>query len=438
MEGSVAVSPSGALEADSERAVQKAFRRVLPWCMVFYVIAYLDRINIGFAALTMNTDLGLTATMFGLANTLFYIVYVGFEAPSTLMLARYGARRWIPRIMITWGLASMATVFAVGAYSLYGLRMLVGLAEAGLTPGLLFYVSQWFPREHRARANGLFLASLPLALIIGAPLSGLILQMNGWLGLSGWRWVFLLEGLPPIAVGTAVLFFLPNGPRDANWLSPQERDALVRRLEGEGGVHPAKTDWAGLVSPLILMLSAVYFCIQATLNTLGIWTPQIVKGFLGPASSALLVTLISAAPPVFSLAAMILVSRDSDRLRMRAPYVVCAMAVGAVGWVLVALGPTPMSKLAGLTLAFAGVYSAICVFWAAATQRVGRRSQAAAIGVISTLGTTASIVSPYIIGTLRDLTHSFTASIWYVAVLLVLGGGAMAALSSRPAEPVNA
>ena len=423
------------IEDDSacDGAVRKAFRHVLPWCVAFYIVAYLDRINVGFAALTMNKDLGLTATMFGLSGTLFYLVYVGFEAPSTLMLARFGARFWLPRIMITWGLASMATVFAVGAYSFYGLRMLVGLAEAGLTPGVLFYLSRWFPRDRRAQANSLFLASLPLALITGAPLSGAILQMNGWLGLAGWRWVFLLEGVPPIVLGVIALMVLPNGPQDASWLEAGERAALIGRLEREGAREtPAKgAVWSTLANPRILALSAVYFCIQATLNTVGLWTPQIVKEVVGPASGTLSVSLISAVPPVLSIAAMVWAAQDADRRGRQAAHVVVALALGGVGWTTVALGATPLVKLAGLSLAFCGDYAAICVFWAAITRLVPGPNQAAAIGVVSTLGTTASIVSPYIIGSLKDLTHSFNASAWYVAVLLFIGSLAMAAISRR-------
>jgi ACS family 4-hydroxyphenylacetate permease-like MFS transporter len=409
-----------------DAAVRKAFRHVLPWCVAFYMAAYLDRINVGFAALTMNKDLGLTATTFGLANTFFYAVYVGFEAPSTLMLARFGARFWLSRIMITWGLASMATVFATGPHSFYALRMLVGAAEAGLTPGVLFYIGLWFPSTQRAQANSVFLASLAMALVVGAPLSGLILQMNGWLGLVGWRWVFLLEGVPPIILGVVALFTLPNGPQEVPWLSADEKAALDVRLKAESRASSGKGSlWRTLASPRILCLSAIYFCIQASLNTLGLWTPQIVKDLVGPANSVLMVSLISAIPPALAVVSMVLAARDADRRGIRAPHVVAGMVVGGLGWIMVALGPTPTIKLIGLILAFCGNYAAICMFWAATTGLVGSFGRAAAIGVISTLGTTAAIVSPFLIGSLRDLTHSFAASAWYVAILLMSGGAAM-------------
>src|ERR1700759_1824639 len=199
-------------------AVRKAFRILMPWCILFYILAYLDRINIGFAALTMNAALGLSATAYGLASTFSYIMYVACEGPSTLMLARFGARRWIPRIMIMWGIASMGTAAATGALSLYVIRALVGIAEAGLVPGILYYLGHWFPEAHRAKANALFLASLPMAIVIGGPLAGLLFQVDGVLGLSGWRWIFILEGLPPVIVGLMALRFLPDGPSSARWL----------------------------------------------------------------------------------------------------------------------------------------------------------------------------------------------------------------------------
>jgi ACS family 4-hydroxyphenylacetate permease-like MFS transporter len=410
-----------------ERAVRKVFRHLVPWCMAFYILAYVDRINIGFAALSMNADLGLTATMFGLANTLSYLTYTGFEVPSTMMLARFGARRWIPRIMVTWGLASMATAFAVGPKSLYGLRTLVGLAEAGLTPGILFYLGHWFPLAHRARANSIFLASLPIVLMSGATLSGVILQMDGLLGLAGWRWLFLCEGLPSIILGAAVLFFLPNGPSEATWLSPEERQALLQRMEEERASHPMTAArqkhgaWIEIRRPRVFVLSLVYFCIQATANTLGIWTPLIVKEFLGGTNRMLVVSLMSAIPPFFSIIAMQLVSVHSDRTSERSWHVIGSMASCAAGWMLVALSPIAGFKLIGLTLCFGGIYSALSVFWATVGDLISRSSQAVGIGLISTLGTLASIVSPYIIGKLRDLTQNFNAGIWYVTALLVLG-----------------
>lgn len=419
--------------ASADTAIGKAFLRVLPWCVAFYMAAYLDRINIGFAALTMNKDLGLTATMFGVANTLFYAVYVGFEAPSTMMLARFGARIWLSRIMITWGLASMATVFATGPHSLYALRMLVGVAEAGLTPGVLFYLGLWFLGAQRAQANSVFLASLAVAVVVGAPLSGLILQMNGWLGLAGWRWVFLLEGLPPILLGVIALFVLPNGPQDVCWLSAAEKTTLVARLkeENRGKTTGLGSVWRTLANRRILGLSAIYFCIQASLNTLGLWTPQIVKDLLGSANSVLIVSMVSAVPPALAVVSMVLAARSADRRGLRIPHVVAGMVVGGLGWILVALGPTTTVKLAGLILAFCGNYTAICMFWAATVGLVGAFGRAAAIGVISTLGTTAAIVSPYLIGSLRDLTHSFAASAWYVAALMLSGSLAMAIFAQR-------
>lgn len=212
-------SNAAATATSVDGAIKKAFRKLVPILVLLYVVAYIDRINVGFAALSMNEDLGLTAAMFGFASTAFYISYSLFEVPSNMMLARFGARLWIPRIMITWGIASTATMFVVGPYSLYFVRALVGLAEAGFLPGMLFYLGSWIPAAHRAKATAIFLAALPIAIMVGSPLSGLILHLDGRLGLDGWRWLFLLEGLPAIVLGIAAYFFLPNRPADATWLT---------------------------------------------------------------------------------------------------------------------------------------------------------------------------------------------------------------------------
>ena len=407
---------------NEQRVVAKVFRRLMPWCMAAYILSYLDRVNIGFAALTMNADLGLTATMFGLATTLFYLVYVALEVPSTMMLARVGARRWIPRIMITWGLAAAATAFVAGPTSLYAIRLLIGAAEAGLTPGLLFYLSQWFPKAQRAKVNALFLASMPLALLIGAPVSGLIMKMDGLLGLAGWRWVFICEGLPSVLLGIAIFFHLPSRPQEAKWLSPEEQEALVARVALDHApprAAPSQSVWREVATPMILLLSLAYFCIQANINTLGIWTPQIIKEFAG--GSVLTISLLSALPPLAGVLAMLGLSVLSDRTERRASYVMAALAVGAAGWILMALAAHPAVKFCGLMLAFSGMYAAIAVFWATVTSLIAQRGQAVGVSLISSLGTIASIVSPLVIGKLRDVTQSFTAGLWYVAVLALAG-----------------
>lgn len=443
---SVAASDSAVVSVTEEAAIKKAFRYLVPWLMLFYVLAYIDRINIGFAALTMNAELGLTFAMFGIANTAFYVMFSLFEVPSNMMLAKYGARVWIPRIMITWGLASIATIFAVGPYSLYALRSLVGLAEAGLLPGIVYYMGYWFPQKHRARANAIFLAALPLSLMIGSPLSGLILQMDGFLGLSGWRWLFIIEGVPSVLLGFAVYFILPERPKDARWLSEEEKTALQARMEKEHAVAPPMvgkrpaTKWQEVRSFPVMALAVSYFCILATANSLGIWAPLIVKELLENTERYVLVGFVTAIPPLFAMFAMQWVSRNSDRLNERTWHTVISMALGAFGWMIVALTPSPYTKMLGLTLCFVGTYSAMCVFWAMAAHTLSRQSQAVGIALISSIGTLASMISPTIIGYLRERTENFNAGIWYTTILLLLGVTLMVFAARRAANaatPVN-
>ncbi|MBV8819693.1 MAG: MFS transporter, partial [Acidobacteriaceae bacterium] len=316
------------MAADST-AVRKAFRRLIPLLMLFYILAYVDRVNIGFAALTMNPDLGLTATMFGVASSCFFVTYVAFEVPSNILMARIGARIWIPRILISWGLVSALTMFVTNAYQLYGLRALLGLAEAGLFPGVLYYLSTWFPDEARARANGLFMAALPLALLVGAPISGFALQMDGWLGLKGWQWLFLVEGVPSIVTGIIALFVLPNRPSDVRWLSDAEKHALQERLAIESdtaGANPKPASvWREVLSPGLLAFGMVHFCTLTSMSVLGTWTPLIIKELLGTGHISL-VAFLAALPPLTGILAIVANGAHSDRTNERVWHTCGALA----------------------------------------------------------------------------------------------------------------
>ncbi len=403
-------------------AVRKVFQRIAIACSVIYVVAYLDRINTGFAALSMNKELGLTATAFGIANTTLFMMYAAFEVPSNMLLLRIGARRWLARIMITWGLASMATVFAVGPYSLYLLRALVGLAEAGLLPGLLYYISLWFPLAHRARANAIYLASLPLSLVIGGPVSGALLEMDGFLGVAGWRWLFLIEGAPAIILGVCVALWLPNRPAEARWLTDPEKEALQARLDQENAAGPAShsSAWKEIVRPQVILMALAYFGVLASASTLGVWTPQIVKELVG-GSRPLVIGLLTAIPPLVAVVFMQWVTKRSDRTKERIGHLMAVMAMAAVGWAMVVVMPLPGLKLAGLSLSASGVYAAMAIFWAAATQILGDRNRALGMAAIQSVAILASVVSPLIMGALRDATHNFYAGIWYATVMLVVG-----------------
>jgi ACS family 4-hydroxyphenylacetate permease-like MFS transporter len=408
------------------RGASKAFRRLTWFLVACYVVSYLDRINIGFANLTMAADLGLTATMFGMANSVFYVAYALFEIPSNLALAKYGARLWIPRIMLTWGIASCLTMFAIGPYSLYFFRLLVGAAEAGLLPGVVLYLSYWFAARDRARANALFVAGAPLAMLIGSPISGLILLMDGFQGLKGWQWLFLMEGLPSILLGVVAYFYLVDRPAQAGWLSQDEKDGMEAAIANENAHETnvrggQRLSWREFVNVNVILLMLIYFCNVASNNTIGTWTPLVVKELLGNSNDVLRISLVSAIVPLFTLIGIPLWSMSSDRKNDRAGHLAVGFAGSAVGWVIIAMSSSAPLKMFGLTLASVGGWSCIAVFWALATPLVTPASRPAAIGLISTAGLFASIVSPTVIGVLRDVTNSFSAGFWYVTALLLVG-----------------
>lgn len=411
-------------DAEQARVTSKVFRRLIGFLFLAYCFSYLDRINIGFAALSMNKDLALTATAFGFASTLFYLGYMVCEIPSNLMLARFGARAWIARIMVTWGIASTATMFAVGPMSLYVARSVLGIAEAGFVPGVILYLSLWFPAACRARAMAVLLMAQPATFLVGSPLSGYILQLHGYLGIAGWRWLFLIEGLPSILLGIWTYFYLDDGPKDAKWLTETEQSTLQKTLDNEGGTAPvARTAgmWQEIRSARVLLLAFGYFCLVTSLNTYATWNPQIIREFIHGVNAYGYIGLLGAIPALFTLVAMPLVGLSSDRSQERLVHTSALFAVTAVGWLAVTVFAMPPLRLGGLVLVSVGAFAAMAMFWTLATPFLSVRNRPGSIAFINTVGIFASAVSPTIVGVLRDLTHSFDSAIWYTVALLVLG-----------------
>jgi ACS family 4-hydroxyphenylacetate permease-like MFS transporter len=404
-----------------DAAYRKIFRRVVWYLFVLYICAYLDRINIGFAALAMNRDLGLTPVTFGIANTIFYLGYLVFEVPSNLMLARFGARTWLARIMITWGIASTATALAAGETSLYVLRLLVGIAEAGFVPGVLLYLTFWFPQAYRARANALFMVAQPVSIAFGSILSGYLLRMDGILGLAGWRWLFIIEGVPSIVLGVVTFFYLRNGPRDAAWLSADEKAAVEEHLAAEAP-PPSQhgSAWKELRSPQVLLLCLAYFGLVSTLNTNATWVPQIVREILGGQGDFVTVGLWAAVPALLTVVAMPLWSYRSDRQQERLWHVVIPMATAAVGWLLVSLSAVPLIRFGGLALVSIGGFCAMSILWTLPASVLSKAARPAGIALISMAGILGSAVSPSIIGFLRDQTGNFTSGLFYMVALLIV------------------
>ncbi|HEX8027037.1 MAG TPA: MFS transporter [Vicinamibacterales bacterium] len=424
----------------TDDASRKIFRRVVWYLLVLYVFAYLDRINIGFAALSMNRDLGLTPTTFGVANTIFYLGYMAFEVPSNLMLARFGARTWLARIMITWGIASTATALAGGAVSLYALRLVVGIAEAGFVPGVLLYLTYWFPQATRARANALFMVGQPIAIAFGSVLSGYILRMNGVLGVAGWRWLFILEGVPSIALGVVTFFYLRDRPRDAAWLTPAERAAVEEQLAAEAPPPRRGNDWTELRSRPVLLLCLAYFGLVSTLNTNATWVPQIVREILGGQSDFLTVGIWAAIPALLTVVAMPLWSRHSDRRQERIWHTIIPMAMAAAGWLLVTLSTIPGVRFGGLALVSIGAFCAMSILWTLPAGVLSPGARPAGIALISTSGILGSAVSPSMIGFLRDQTGTFTSGLLYMVFLLGVSIACVWAsvAAERVAEPTTA
>jgi ACS family tartrate transporter-like MFS transporter len=424
------------------RVVRKASRRLLPLLVLLYLVNYLDRVNVGFAALTMNADLGLSSAAYGLGAGLFFIGYFFFEVPSNVVLHKVGARLWIARIMITWGLVASATAFVQGELSFYAVRVLLGIAEAGFFPGVLLYLTYWFPRPERARIVALTFLAVPLSSVIGSPLSTLLIQHgDGLLGFdAGWRFMFFVEGLPALLLGVAVLFLLPDRPTKARWLTPAEATALEEHLAAEdarevGREVPMRE---ALTDPRVLALSVVYFGIVFGLYVLAFFLPQVIEGFqeqFGTTFSLLEVGLVTAVPYAFAAAAMVLWARHSDRTGERAGHVAIAAFVGAVAIAAALYMNSPLAVMVCITVCAMGVYAAIPVFWQLPTRLLTGVGAAAGIALINSFGNLSGFLGPYLTGWLEDLTGSFRTGLWVVAVLMVVAG--VVALRSRPERQVS-
>jgi len=411
-------------------ALRKTAWRLIPFMGLLYFVAFLDRVNIGFAALTMNADLGLTKSTYGLATGIFFFGYVLFEVPSNLLMQRVGARLWIARIMISWGLISAGTAFVASPNQLYILRFLLGIAEAGFFPGMILYLTYWFPAAWRARILSAFMIALPVSSAIGAPLSTAILSMQAH-GLSGWRWMFLLEGMPAILCGFAVLVFLRDGPRQAAWLTSEEKDWLESELARERGMAlPSHSVLAALREPRVWFLGLVYFGLLVGMYGYGFWLPQIVQGF-GKLSN-LEVGFVSAIPYAAAALTMFLWCRHSDRTGERTWHIALPSFVGALGLAASAhFGNSPALALAALSLSAIGVYAALPVFWTLPTSLLAGSAAAAGIALVNSIGNTGGALGPMLVGAVTDATGGYGAALWILAAMVTFAGVLVLALAPR-------
>ncbi|WP_296180373.1 MFS transporter [Pseudomonas sp. UBA1879] len=408
-------------DAEGEQLLRRILLRIVPFIFVCYVISYLDRTNVGFAAISMNKDLGLTATLFGWAAGLFFFGYFIFEIPSNLLMQRFGARIWIARIMITWGLISVGTAFATGPVSFSIMRFLLGLAEAGFTPGVYLYFTYWFPGKWRAKATATFLLGIPTANIFGSPLSGWLLDMHGILGLKNWQFLLVAEAIPAVLLGIACLFVMVDTPAKARWLSEREKAWLQNKLSSEQASISAthgNTLRGALTNPKVFVLAAINFCCIVGSIGIGIWMPQIIKS-LGMENST--VGLVAALPYVLGAVSMTLWARLASGSRHRLPYVVGALALAAISLVAAALIDQPALKIASLALAVAGILSFQATFWAIPSSFLTGRAAAGGLALIVSIGNLGGFVGPFMIGLIKDATQSYSGPFYAVASILALG-----------------
>lgn len=419
-------------------AVRRAMWRLLPFLGFCYLLNYIDRTNVGFASLTMNADLGLSATAYGLGAGLFFIGYFFFEVPSNILLHKIGARIWIARIMVTWGIIASATAFVQGEASFYIVRFLLGVAEAGFFPGIILYLTYWFPRVQRAKVVALFFLAVPVSTVVGSPISTLLIQYgDGALGFdAGWRFMFFVEGLPSILVGFLVLLLLPDRPRKAKWLSGEERDALEAKIAGEDSAQVPHTTGIreGLRDSRVVGLSIVYFGIVFGSYVLGFFLPQVVSDLqerFGIKFSIAEIGLITAIPYAFACVFMIINARHSDRTGERRLHVAIPAFVGAAGVAVALFMDSPYLVIAALTLTAVGVNSAIPVFWQLPSTFLTGTGAAAGIAMINSFGNIGGFAGPYMTGWLRDATGNNEAGFFVVAGFMVMAGIAVLVVGRR-------
>jgi MFS transporter, ACS family, 4-hydroxyphenylacetate permease len=403
--------------------VRKVSRRLMWFLFLVSAISYLDRINISFAALSMNKTIGLTATTYGLATTIFYIGYVMCEVPSNVLLVKFGARIWLSRILITWGIASAATMFIYDATSLYVMRFILGVAEAGFAPGLLLFLTFWFPRKYRARATGYFAMALAFAVASGSLISGFILKMPPYFGLESWRWLFLIEGLPASFFGLFGLYYLSDNPQKAKWLSATEKATLQRAFERDeaatksAGVAEYSSIWRQMLSKESVLLGLVYFGLITTISTNATWVPLIVKEVMTKYSISD-VAFMSAIPPTIAILVLLAWGRSSDRTRERVWHTIAAFVVAAVGWMLVGNAIVPEIRFLGLVLCAIGAWCGLTIFWTLPPLLLPEQTRPTCIAFINSTGLLASVFTPAIIGILHDRTGDFTIGVSYAAFVL--------------------
>ena len=417
--------------------VRKLTWRIVPLLMVCYFIAYLERVNVGFAALTMNHALGFSATTFGVGAGMFSVGYLLFEVPLSLLFNRYGARVTFSRTMLVWGLIACCMAMIWNGTSYFVLRFLLGVAEAGFSPGVMIYLSTWFPAKYRGRILSYFFLSLPLSSFIGAPISGYLVALPGWHGLASWQIMFLAEGLPAIVMAIVVLLFMSERPADAKWLNAEERDWLCAQTQPDQTIHntSAKSLWQTLLDRRVLLLSIVYLGILLVHNSLSVWLPQMMKATgLTIRQTGLVIML----PYLAGIVGMLVWGWHSDKTQERKWHTAFAMMIAATGLVVAAFAADPVIKIGAVSMAMFGSFSALTVFWTLPTGFLAGPGAIGGVALISSSGSLAGLIGPALIGIVKDWTDSYTLGLSVISLMclaatcLVMSSG----IGARP--PIEA
>jgi len=409
---------------DNDLIVSKVSRRIVPYIFICYIVNYLDRFNVSFAALEMSSDLKFSEMTYGLGASMFFVGYVFFEIPSNLIMEKVGARLWIARIMITWGLVSTCMLFVKTPSGFYLLRFLLGVAEAGFFPGMILYLTYWIPAAERARAFALFLTSTSLAGVFGGPISGALLKLGGVYGLKGWQWLFLVEGIPAVVLGVVTFFYLDDKPEQARWLSPAERQWLTETMQKE---HQKKTLghsltlWQALKHPRVWLLCLLYFSVIISFYGIAFWLPQVVKNFSHLTNST--VALLSAVPYIAASILMVITAHHSDRTGERKHHVAASAFAGCIGLVLAVYfleQEQPLFAFCSICLAASGIWSTLGPFWSLPTAFLSGTAAAGGVALINSVGNVGGFVGPYVIGYVKQATHSFTNGMLVLAATLLI------------------
>ncbi len=422
--------------ADPARTMRRVFWRMIPFLFVLYVCAYLDRVNLSFAALSMRRDLGFSDTVYGAGAGLFFISYAIFEIPANLILLRLGPRRWMAIIMVAWGIISSAMAVIHSPFGFYLLRFLLGVAEAGFFPGIILCLTRWFPAAHRARAFAFFITAAPAAGIIGAPISTLLLRLDGIAHIAGWKWLFIGEGAPSIILGIATLFVLTDSPEEAHWLLPSEREWLVAEVSAHH--HHAHATHLGHAfrSLAVWMLAAIYFAMSVAFYALTLWLPIVVKNLTH--SGDLSVIALTTVPYVLAATCMLLVARSSDLTGERKWHLIVSLIVAAVAFIASAALANPILSLIAIFLATGFVWGTVAPFWTFPASLLRGTAAAGGIAFVNSVGAVGGFTGPYIMGLASDLTHSFRAALLVTGVLLILAALIAVRLQAPPRLPAPA